>query len=664
MDINEIDTRDIAKKTIELRPKVEKLIKPTVIIGIIAFVLLGILINFESLLTGLGITESNNNNIFINVGSVIAIIYAIFVFVVIFKYIMVNILATVYCSKKYVVVLLFDVACLFTTISFFFIVIVGFIQGAIDNVEDVKIMLSMGASLGIILFLNIMLPNYLCLERVKVKEHKILFNDIKKIKSKEQIEEYEKLVNEYVLNNNKDELIGLLEREKNNVILLKQYGHSLNWLKTERLSYQYDSELLEMLVDPDNVNDIHIDNGEIAFDCSQIFTVNYKGKIACILKPINEVEGVKEDEAIAFLLEENTNTGEHRLFVMNDEESKEVFERYYHRLDEEETIRVINSRIDEEEKENEKKSYLVSTICMGVLYACIIVIGILCLTQVLGGFFANSFYSSVDEIVREDIGNVASISIGWIFLSFIPTIGYYFAFNKLYDLSKKPRILIFLGSLLLSIGMVITFMIIYNCEQEDLFGASYKEFIDELDNSGYEHIITIFVSHIGLLITYLLTFVKIDVRTLQISKEKFKGTKDDNPKDTRLLTVIIAYSKQFLKLIMRFFIGLVQIIIALRDKSKSAYFLIMTILFTVLCYIMAFISIVIIIGIIISLIVLFISGAFRWLGVDDYEIYEIEVNGETRILKYNSSYNGVAEYIDNVGDYWKTNDNGSTFYRA
>lgn len=472
----------------------------------------------------------------------------------------------------------------------------------------------------------------------------------------------------------------MLEKEKSNVILVEKRNRFLSRMKKLKLSYQYDSELLSRLSNPNNEEIIYINNGNIQLECEQIYITTYGEKLACILKPVNKVEGVAADEAIAFILEENSETGAHAMFLMNDEDSQKVFDEYYNKLNEQKRITAIQGDIDEDEIKNEKRSYLVSTIVIGIIYSIILVLGILGLTKVLSEFCINTFYSSVDELLKEDIGNVASTVFGLIFMSFLPTIGYYLSFNKLYNLKKMPRILIFLGSLILSGVMVGLFMIIYNKEQEELLGMSYKIFIDELDNSSYEHILTIFVAHIGLLIAYLLSLLNIDGAKLEYAREKLRVQDSDKPKSMMLHSVLIAYSKQLIKLILRFFIRFVQLIIVLKEKSKAVYFSIMTLCFTVLCYFTSFFSIILIIGIVISLLALLVSKSFETTGLEgmldeafnttSHYTYEINVNGYTRTLKYHdyrydASHGGgmIDVYVDNVGDYWCTDDNGNTFYK-
>ncbi len=63
--------------------------------------------------------------------------------------------------------------------------------------------------------------------------------------------------------------------------------------------------------------------------------ISYDKKLYCILKPIDRIEGVGEDEAIVFYIEERED-GEVALLVETDElKVIEVFEKYYDLLEEE-----------------------------------------------------------------------------------------------------------------------------------------------------------------------------------------------------------------------------------------------------------------------------------------------------------------------------------------
>jgi hypothetical protein len=74
-------------------------------------------------------------------------------------------------------------------------------------------------------------------------------------------------------------------------------------------------------------------DNEVEFD--QVALIPYKNKAYAILKPVEPMEGVGEDEAIVFAFMEDEN-GEDLLSVETDEAIVHgVFEEYYKLLDEE-----------------------------------------------------------------------------------------------------------------------------------------------------------------------------------------------------------------------------------------------------------------------------------------------------------------------------------------
>lgn len=96
-------------------------------------------------------------------------------------------------------------------------------------------------------------------------------------------------------------------------------------------------DLVEVLLDETNTAPIYMydENGkEIKFE--QVAVLPYKGEeLYCILKPITKIEGIGDDEAIAFKVD-FAEDGEAILKVETDEQiAIEVFDQYYKLLEEE-----------------------------------------------------------------------------------------------------------------------------------------------------------------------------------------------------------------------------------------------------------------------------------------------------------------------------------------
>ena len=85
--------------------------------------------------------------------------------------------------------------------------------------------------------------------------------------------------------------------------------------------------LVEQLLDPDCESPIKLINencGEVLFD--QIAVIPLKEKLYAILKPITKIEGVEEDEALVFAIDEEEDT----IVVCYDFDIvDQVFEVYY-----------------------------------------------------------------------------------------------------------------------------------------------------------------------------------------------------------------------------------------------------------------------------------------------------------------------------------------------
>ena len=91
---------------------------------------------------------------------------------------------------------------------------------------------------------------------------------------------------------------------------------------------------IEKILDENNEDPIILydeENREIEFD--QVAVIPLNEKIYVILKPITEIEGVADDEALVFVIEEIED--EDTLVLVDDEQIIDlVFDEYYKLLDE------------------------------------------------------------------------------------------------------------------------------------------------------------------------------------------------------------------------------------------------------------------------------------------------------------------------------------------
>lgn len=98
---------------------------------------------------------------------------------------------------------------------------------------------------------------------------------------------------------------------------------------------QEELDILDILLDEGNDDPISLfdeNDKEVKFE--QVAIIPDNDKIYAILKPIEELEGIAEDEAIVFLVDVDEE-GDSMLVVEKDEETAiRVFDKYYQLLDE------------------------------------------------------------------------------------------------------------------------------------------------------------------------------------------------------------------------------------------------------------------------------------------------------------------------------------------
>ena len=99
-------------------------------------------------------------------------------------------------------------------------------------------------------------------------------------------------------------------------------------------------DILDILLDEDNCDPITlVDADGRAIDFEQVAVIPFEDKhgnrnLYCILKPLDPIKGVADDEAIVFRVDWNEN-GDSIICVEEDESTAiSVFERYYDLLEE------------------------------------------------------------------------------------------------------------------------------------------------------------------------------------------------------------------------------------------------------------------------------------------------------------------------------------------
>lgn len=110
--------------------------------------------------------------------------------------------------------------------------------------------------------------------------------------------------------------------------------------KIEEVSKQVEQEeeyrdIIDILLDEENKEPIVlVDQNGRKLSFEQIAVIPHNDKIYCVLKPIDKIENVQDDEAIVFYVDEKEGQ-EPALMVETDEKvAMDVFEEYYNLLDE------------------------------------------------------------------------------------------------------------------------------------------------------------------------------------------------------------------------------------------------------------------------------------------------------------------------------------------
>lgn len=96
-------------------------------------------------------------------------------------------------------------------------------------------------------------------------------------------------------------------------------------------------DIVDILLDEDNEEPITLyDENDKAVKFDQVAVIPLDDKLYAILKPIDEMEGVADDEAIVFAVKQDKN-GESILEIETDEPTAiKVFDEYYNLLDKQE----------------------------------------------------------------------------------------------------------------------------------------------------------------------------------------------------------------------------------------------------------------------------------------------------------------------------------------
>ena len=242
--------------------------------------------------------------------------------------------------------------------------------------------------------------------------------------------------------------------------------------------------------------------------------------------------------------------------------------------------------------------------------------------------------------------------MGLVWVTALPSVGYYIAFVSPIKINKRGKFFIAAASAVLSIILDIVFFAVTK---------NYRPLLDS--NDKWFIPFTVIAGSVCSFVCYLLTILRTDA--LALKEIGGKSLKESNGLFEVIRATIVG--------ILNFLLKAAALILRFKDAFTTVYALIAALLFTLLLPFATFIVSFIIIALVLCTLVLLFSGFLNFayentgVGYDETgkQMYSVYENGSERILTYNSydTFRSRDVYIDDVGNYWYTTDNGGTFYK-
>lgn len=295
-----------------------------------------------------------------------------------------------------------------------------------------------------------------------------------------------------------------------------------------------------------------------------------------------------------------------------------------------------------------EKAKKVIMIIIFALYGVTLVLGILTATT---GILDGALSSTVDGATKE-VGRAYGIIMGLVWVTALPSVGYYVAFVSPIKLSKRAKFFTAAGAAVLSVILDIVFFVTTK---------NYRPLLDS--NDKWFIPFTVVAESVCSFVCYLLTALRTD--SLRLKEIGGTRLKDANGLFEVIRATVIG--------IFNFLLKAAAVILSFKDAYTTVYALIAALLFTLLLPFTTFIVSFIIIALALCTLVLLFSGFVKFSYESpafDYDstgrrMYSVYENGSERILTYNSydTYRSRDVYVDDVGNYWYTTDNGETFFK-
>lgn len=132
----------------------------------------------------------------------------------------------------------------------------------------------------------------------------------------------------------------------------KKKQQQINEISNEVKEEMEQFDILDVILDESNVDPITLQDekgNRISFE--QVAVVPYEQKIYVILKPIDKIEGIADDEAVVFVADESVSPTVLRV-EQNQEIAVKIFDEYYNLVDE----AVKNGKATEKKEGSDNKA--------------------------------------------------------------------------------------------------------------------------------------------------------------------------------------------------------------------------------------------------------------------------------------------------------------------
>lgn len=235
-------------------------------------------------------------------------------------------------------------------------------------------------------------------------------------------------------------------------------------------------------------------------------------------------------------------------------------------------------------------------------------------------------------------------------ISLVPTWGFYLMRVAPFRMPNVAKIIIAAVSAVLLAALIIVYFVIF-AQYRAVLSLTMEASIFGLLSDATIFIVAPILGVLGFAVCYGMTFLRISPETL----EKKKVRKSD-------------YGDGFGQVLKWIFAEIVCLayniaisLMRLRMRSVDIFTLLMTVLFTLCLFVMTEIMCILFVILLVGLFFAVVSSLYMKQPQPDYQVSD---NGNSLQLKYDSydSFGSRERYKDGNGNYWYTENGGTSFY--